>query len=211
VPTPLPGQLAAMPGTLNLGNAVYGGLDGAGQTVSKVATIVNKSKISPAPIAPAASGDFTVTAGGTCAAQLAANGKCTIAVRFQPSDFGRRSGTLSIDGVKVANLTGSGVNGRITVSPGAINFGSVKVGTPAAKPVTLTDQSPGPIEVSDIEVTADTTDFSADKVCIGALSSTCTITVTFTPGSSGKKSAMLQITDVATGSPHRVRLTGIGF
>ena len=213
--TPLPGQLSAVPPRLNFGKAVYGGLDTQGQAVTKLASIINKSKTSSAPISASATGDFTIVDGGAkgCSAQLAANGKCAIGVKFQPTDFGPRAGILSIGGVHVATLSGDGAAGKIAVSPVSLNFGKVHTGTQPTKQVKLTNKSPVPIEVSDIEILNDTTDFSVDQKCVGALptQTPCSIMVTFTPSTPGKKSAQLKIAHAAAGSHNLVNLIGTAF
>ncbi|MFN2624374.1 MAG: choice-of-anchor D domain-containing protein, partial [Chthoniobacterales bacterium] len=43
-----------------------------------------------------------------------------------------------------------------------------------------------------------------------AVNATCTISVTFTPGASGARSASVTVTDDATGSPHNLGLSGTG-
>jgi hypothetical protein len=203
--------LSASPAKLIFGNPIYGGLDLQGQIVTKFTSITNTSKALSAPIDASATGDFTVVGGGkqACTAQLAAKGKCVIGVKFQPSDFGPRSGILSIGGVHVATLSGNGAVGKIAIA-GSLNFGKIKAGTSISKTLTITNKSPVSIEVSDIQVFNDTSDFSVDKKCEGALQAKapCKITVTFTPTTAGKKSAMLRITHFAVGSHSLVNLSG---
>ena len=77
----------------------------------------------------------------------------------------------------------------------------------------LTNKSTVPIEVSDIEILNDTTDFSVDQKCVGALptQTPCSIMVTFTPSTPGKKSAQLKIAHAAAGSHNLVNLIGTAF
>ena len=66
--------------------------------------------------------------------------------------------------------------------------------------VSLTGTNPG-----DFAKTGDT--------CTGANmapSNTCTVTVTFTPTTTGARSATLSISDNASGSPHTLPLSGTG-
>lgn len=214
-PTPLPGQLSAAPSKLNFGTAVFGGIVSQGQVITKFTTLTNTSKTSPAPIDPTATEDFRVVSGGKkgCTTQLAVKRKCTIGVSFQPTDFGPRSGILSIGGVHVATLSGNGIAGNVAVSPGTLNFGKVHTGTKPTKFVTLNNKSPVPIEISGVEVFNDTTDFSVDQKCVGALltKTPCSITVTFTPSTAGKKSAQLKISHAGAGSHNLVNLVGTAF
>jgi PKD repeat protein len=55
-------------------------------------------------------------------------------------------------------------------------------------------------------------DFAQSNNCGGnvAVGANCTISVTFTPSSSGPRSGMLSVTDNASGSPHVVPLSGVG-
>jgi hypothetical protein len=213
-PTPLPGQVMVVPGKLNFGNAVYGGIDLQGQVVTKFASVFNTSKTLSAPINASTDGDFTLVSGGkqACTTQLAAKQRCTLGVAFQPRDFGPRSSLLTIGGLHVATLAGNGTAGKI-VLPGAINFGKVKAGTLMPKTAMLTNKSSVPIEVMDIEILNDTTDFSVDQKCVAALltKAPCAITVTFSPKTGGRKTAQLKIGHAAAGSPHTVNLVGTAF
>src|SRR5438876_137522 len=129
-------------------------------------------------------------------------------------------GTIYLDDVAVSNV----YNGTIAPSAGAnlnpasVNFGNQNVGTTSpAQTVTLTDNGSLPLSISNIALAGtNATDFAQTNTCpIGsntlASGSSCTISVTFTPGATGARSASLTFTDNAAGSPQSVALSGTGF
>jgi uncharacterized repeat protein (TIGR03803 family) len=79
--------------------------------------------------------------------------------------------------------------------------------------VTLSNTGNATLSISDITITGvDQSDFSETNTCGGsvALGATCTINVTFTPTSTGSRSATLSVTDDAPGSSQTVTLSGTG-
>jgi hypothetical protein len=101
----------------------------------------------------------------------------------------------------------------VSLSPSALSFGTVGVGTPsAAKAVTVTNTGDAALTISDATVTG--ADFAlGDDMCGGhtvAAGASCTTAVTFTPAAAGARDGQLAFTDDASGSPHTVTLSGIG-
>jgi len=105
----------------------------------------------------------------------------------------------------------------IGVFPNAVNFGSVKVGG-TSKSVTITIGNPSgtPITISSLKIIgADAADFAQTNTCPISLATlapgtNCTISATFKPTATGKRTAAISVTDNATGSPQTIRLTGNG-
>jgi hypothetical protein len=109
-------------------------------------------------------------------------------------------------------LNGTG-QGNVVISPTSLNFGNVFVKkTSAAQIVTYRNQSGSTVTFTSVVIsTGDSTQFTLGaNTCTGTLvnGAQCSISVTFTPTSSGTKSSSLVITDSATGSPRSVTLTG---
>jgi len=109
-------------------------------------------------------------------------------------------------------LSGSGT--VVLLSKKGLSIGNQQVGTSSApQNVTLTNVGSSQLNFSGITITGtNPTDFSQRNTCgtsIGA-GAKCTITVTFTPTATGKRTAAVSMSDDGGGSPQRVTLTGTG-
>ena len=93
-----------------------------------------------------------------------------------------------------------------------ITFGNQAVGTTSAAQVaTLTNVGNATLTISSIQVTGpNASDYTLTNTCGSSLapSAQCTLSVTFTPGAAGTRTASVVFTDNATGSPQTVSLTG---
>ena len=132
-------------------------------------------------------------------------------------------GTSSVT-LRAANAAGTGtatltVNITLTgpivsLSSTSITFEEQTVGTTsAAQTFTLNNTGKGTLSVASVTVTGlDSGDFAQTDNCGSSVpaSGNCTINVTFTPTLDGPRSAMISVTDDATGSPQSVSLTGTG-
>lgn len=149
-----------------------------------------------------ASGDFSET--NNCGSSLAAGNACTVNVTFSPNFTGAVSGAVTFsDGVstspQLVALGGTGVT-PLSFKPASLSFGSVAVGHNSAKTVTVTNNesiaiSLSPAASADYAVTGGTCGASL------AAGAKCTITVTFTPGSSGSVNGGLAISTNGALSP----------
>jgi uncharacterized protein (TIGR03437 family) len=100
-----------------------------------------------------------------------------------------------------------------TLSTTTLTFGSIALGARSSQTVTLTSGLAAPVTIYSVTISgANATDFQQTNNCGTAIAAgaSCTITITFSPGSTGSRAASLAITDNATGSPQTVSLTGIG-
>jgi len=177
--------------------------------------------------------------GGTCGSTpvtVTAAGNCTVTVTFSPSASGTRSASLGITSddpdepsVSVA-LAGTGavpdINVTDSVAPAgdlAVDFGDVTVATPsAAQTITVANNGTADLNVTNMTVTgANAADFSLNVTGGGSpcgstspvvpQSSSCTVTITFTPAALGARNASLGITsDDPDESPVNVSLQGNG-
>ncbi|MBO0780431.1 MAG: choice-of-anchor D domain-containing protein, partial [Ktedonobacteraceae bacterium] len=156
-----------------------------------------------------------------CPSSLAAGANCTINVSFTPTGAGNSSANLTItDNASTSPqnvaLSGTGVvpAPAVSLSSSSLNFGSQKVGvTSAAQNVTLTNSGTAVLTISGISVAgANAGDFAQTNTCPGTLAAgaNCSISVKFTPGAAGNRSASLTITDNASNSPQSVGLSGTG-
>jgi hypothetical protein len=85
----------------------------------------------------------------------------------------------------------------------------------AAQTVTLTNSGNSTLSITSLTLTgadagdfAETADTCGSSVAAGA---NCTIEMTFTPSAAGQRTATLNITDNAAGSPQTVSLSGTGL
>lgn len=102
----------------------------------------------------------------------------------------------------------------VKLSASTLSFGTIVTNTTSApQSVTITNTGSAPLEVAGASITgANIADFAATNNCSSAVTTnnTCSVSVTFTPQSSGPRSATLNIADNAPGSPHQVTLSGTG-
>jgi hypothetical protein len=99
---------------------------------------------------------------------------------------------------------------EVSLSSKLLTFPSQWVGTTsAAQNLTLTNTGSAPLTISSIVINGDFAQTNACGTSVAA-GANCTIAVTFAPTTVGARSAMVTITDKATGSPHTVALSGTG-
>ena len=148
-------------------------------------------------------------------------GTCTINVTFTPQVAGSLSSSVSVtdnapgspQSVPVSG-TGNGV-GVISFNPTSLAFGNATVGSPTsalsttvkntgAATLTLTSETLTGTNAGDFSISSNT---CGSTLAVGA---SCVVSVTFTPGAAGARTANLTFTNSAPGSPQNVALTGTG-
>jgi hypothetical protein len=155
---------------------------------------------------------------------LPAGASCTIYVAFTPHSTGSKSATLQIgdnapDSPQAVSLGGNGIlAGAISLSPSSLAFGDQLVGTRSdAQAVTVTNTGAGPVAINSFHLDGpDAADFGQGALCpvspaVLGPGQSCTIYVSFAPGSGGQKRASLVIGDNAPDSPQTVELGGNGI
>ncbi len=156
---------------------------------------------------------------------ISSGANCFVAVAFVPTASGGLTGTLTVTGNSLndsgtsdtATLTGTGANGavpKVTISPSSLSFGNQTVSlTSAAKTLTLSNTGTATLNLASIALTGvNSLDFGLSTTCASTLgaNASCTVTVTFTPGATGARSASLTFTDSVASSPQSVPLAGTG-
>jgi phospholipase C len=188
-----------------------GGVTASGPTV----TLTNYSTTTMTIANIATAGDFGQT--NSCTGSLAGNTgqtphSCVIKLIFTPTATGTRTGTLTItdsDSTSPQTVSLSGIGTKVAVSPALLNFNTLTVGrTSGAKAATLTNNSTLPLGVNMVA----TGDYSQTNTCGSSLApqSSCTMSVTFIPSTTGTRYGTVTITDSDGGSPHKINLTGVG-
>lgn len=167
-----------------------------------------------------ASGDFTQT--NNCGSTVpAGSGTCTMQVTFTPTTTGTRTDQISITDNAAGSphqitVTGNGVlssQGALTFTPSTLSFPAETVGTTSpAEIVRVANTGKAALTISSIIVSGD---FAETNTC-GTLPSVlnvgdgCTVTITFTPASSGSRTGSLTISSNAASGSKGVSLSGTG-
>jgi len=153
----------------------------------------------------------------TCGSSLAAGASCSISVRFRPKGPGTRTAALSVSDNGVGSpqtVALSGIGTTAKFSPTSLNFGSVEIGTAGpTKTVTLTNLGAATLTITGIAITGtNAADFAQTHTCGSSLAAgaSCAISVKFNPAVSGMRTAALNVSDSAAGSPQKVALYGAG-
>ena len=155
-----------------------------------------------------------------CPSSLTNAQTCKMYVYFAPTSSGSIPGTLTINSngffnpVDTVYLTGLG--SAIKLSGGPLNFGNVLVKTTsAAQTATVTNAGTSAVTMGTISIT-ETTDYKISSNTCPASGNTlaggasCTISVTFTPLTTGVKRGAIVINDSDPSSPQLVGFTGTG-
>jgi len=153
----------------------------------------------------------------TCGGSVPAMSRCTISVTFTPSILGVEAGTLTVlnaNGslLQTVTLTGRGVL-QAALSTPSVSFVAQTVGnTSPPWSVLLGNNLTTALPISITFTGADPSDFAQTNACNGSVAarSSCTISVTFTPTATGKRTATMNINDSANNSPQTLALTGTG-
>lgn len=160
-----------------------------------------------------ATGDFSQS--NNCAATVDVGASCIVAVSFTPTAAGSRSGALTVTANAARSpqsipLGGTGLAPmpNVSLSQTSVSFGPqlVRSASPAIT-VTLTNNGTGPLNISSI-VSPD--DFVQSNTCGSsvAVGASCTIAVSFSPSTTGKRGGQLKIVDSAANSPQAISLDG---
>jgi hypothetical protein len=163
------------------------------------------------------SGPFTQSS--NCPSQLSGGLYCTVNVTFAPKAGGAQTGTLTLadnaaGGPQTVALSGMGAAPSVSLSATSLTAGSFPVGTTSAtNSLTLTDSGTGALSITSVTLAGPNAgDFALNSGCPSSLAAgaNCLITFTFTPNAPGTRTAYINITDDAPGSPQTVTLSGTG-
>ncbi|MEB3357142.1 MAG: choice-of-anchor D domain-containing protein [Synechococcales bacterium] len=147
---------------------------------------------------------------------------CTLTLRFQPTEAGTRTARLTIDyddGKRSQQITVKGVGTApdFGFEPNQLTFADQELGieSPAAA-IAIRNTGTAPLRISEIAVMGEhREDFAIlDDGCANTVAiapdEDCTLTVQFTPSSTGEMAADLVITSNALGEAQRYTLRGTG-
>ncbi len=201
-------QLTLTPATLDFGIV---GLNTA--SAAQALTLSNTGMAAATLAGSTVSGDFSVVA-NSCGAALAVGASCQISVVFTPVALGARTGTLTVAsnaGPQTVALTGTGGTSLATLAPGAINFGSVAVGTSsAAQTMTITSSGTAALALSSIVAAGDFSETANSCTAMLAAGASCQVMLIFTPRGFGVRSGTLTVASQSGASAQAIVLSGTG-
>ena len=159
---------------------------------------------------------------------IAAGGSCAVEVRFRPDEEKAYDETLTISSDDpdtpdmVVKLKGEGVFlqvAELVFSPSGFDFGSVTVGNSIPLAVTIANNGPVDLDISDLQL-SDIANFLLDENAgtnpCGAAPLTlqnndsCTVEISFMPQGEGQYSATFDVTSNDPDSPNSMALAGVG-
>ena len=151
---------------------------------------------------------------------MAPGANCAINVVFTPGANGSRSAKLLVADNAAGSpqsvaLSGAGISPIVTLSTTSINFGIVlDFSNSSAQSVTMRNSGNTTLQITSISIGGtNAADFGISSNGCGttlAASSTCTVSVRFTPQAAGTRTATLNFVDNAANSPQSVSLSGTG-
>jgi hypothetical protein len=156
----------------------------------------------------------------TCTAAIAVGTSCTIKVKFTPTTTGAKSATLTVTisgtPAKTVAITGTAVAAPYTLSPRALAFGNCTHGTTCNASTVVTVKNTGAAAVPIASLTlsgASHALFSKTTTCGTSLAvgKTCTISVTFSPTTTGSATASLSVNTGSGDGTQTVALSGKGI
>jgi hypothetical protein len=217
VVNPPPPEVSVTPTSINFGTVYLLDLQEKNVTVKNTGTSpVTFSSVSLTLGSGTNRGDFTYV--NFCPKTLQVGKSCILSVVFVARNVGSLSATLNINDNAAGSpqqvaLSATVINPRASYSPGSLSFGTVQVGHSSTKSVTLTNTGTTTLDITSVSITgADTGDFTQSNTCPSALAAgtDCILSVTFTPTTTGTRSADLTVVDNAAISTQNVPLSGRG-
>jgi hypothetical protein len=172
--------------------------------------------------------DFTVVDDPNICTAILPGPSCLLTVTFNPqstapSTNGAPAPTTRISAIEITtdsssaldfiSLLGTATPSALSLSPLALNFGAVQVGSSATLPLQITNTSAAPAVFNAITATGD---YAATGDCPTsgntlAPTTSCTIQIVFTPTQPGTRTGALNIATSLTTLPLSAPLTGIGI
>lgn len=201
--------------TLSPNTVVFGSYAIGVTSPTQTVTLTNNQSVALNITGITPSGDFAQT--NTCGSSVGALGTCTFTVSFTPTAAGTRTGQIVISDdaagspQQVANLTGTGGGPIMALAQTALSFSALVNGT-LSRVVRVKNNGSAVMTLNSIVASGDY-GLSGTCMSVGSLgpSSTCSLTVSFTPTVTGTVAGAVTISDNAPGSPHLVALSGTGL
>lgn len=186
------GLLTIAPATMDFLGVAIGSNFGTTFTVTNTSMVA--IPVPPATIIGTDAAQFTALAAGSCAGMgtLAPGASCTLGASFVPTTVGAKTATLSV-GSAAAQLSGAAFAAPLTFTPSALTFPGTSVGSTASLTLSITNTATVALN-GVVTVIEGTTEFSLGATtCASPMPAggSCARIVSFTPTSTGAKSATL--------------------
>jgi len=209
-------QISILPGSINFRNVYLISLESQNVTLKNVGTAAITLGKPSITIASGTDKDFGLL--NLCPASLNPGQTCTITVAYVADDVETSLATLNIvdsatGSPQQVSLSANVINPIVGLNPLILSFGTLKVGTSAAKTETLKNIGTTPLNISSLAVTgSNSADFTAMPNCPSSLApgASCTVSVSFMPSAKGTRSAGLSFTDNARTKTQTIPLVGDG-
>jgi plastocyanin len=175
------------PSTLNFGSVVVG------QTVDQTLTITNSGQGTLAGAVSEACTDYSIQ--GSATYSLGPGASATITVRFAPSAPGARNCTVNTGtGCATVSCAGTGVASPCQITPAALDFGTVTLGSSADRSFTIMNAGSVPLVGT---VSSPCADYTIQGTASYTLDpgNSAVITVRFAPSVAGSSSCTIETGD----------------
>ena len=192
--------------TLTPSSFSYAGTTVGASSPSQTATLTNTGKavMTISSILISGSGASSYSDSTSCGSTLATGASCSIAITFKPTTSGTLAATLTVSdngpgGHQTITLTGTGVAAaaKAVLSPTSLSFAATKVGsTTAAQIIKLSNTGTASLAITSITMSGSQGgDFPFTKTCGASVAagSSCNISVSFKPATTGTRTASLSI------------------
>ncbi len=159
--------------------------------------------------------DFTVN---SACATIVPGASCDLTLYFSPQATGTRIGALEIlsdssSSLDFISLIGAASPSFLTVSPAALDFGTLLLGNTGTLPLQITNTGAAPVIFNATSATGDYAASTGTCPSPGGtlpIASSCTLQVSFTPTATGTRTGILSLATSASNIPLIAGLTGIG-
>lgn len=217
-------RIEVTPSLLDFGDVYVGGFSILTVTITNVGYA--DLTISGVQLTGTTSKDYTITSNPTPITlkpgeDIPVGEKIDVDISYTPEQIDSKSGTLEIfsndpiSSITPVALSGSGIPGKIKVTPGSVNFGTTYVGDTTAATIVITNVDTNNIDIASLEISG--TSYANFVILSNPAPFTLmpeenvTVNITYTPNQSEADTARLEIhTTGDTNSIVPVSLSGMG-
>lgn len=203
-------MLSANPSNLDFGNVAVG------TTASLNITLTNTGSANLIVSQASVSGSAFLLTGLATPLTVAPGQSSSSTIKFSPQAAGPSTGTISFttnatSSVVSLPVSGSGVQGQLSIGSTSLNFGSVFVGSSSSQTVTLTNSGTADVTISQVHVTGagfSTSGFTTPVTLnVGQVTA---LTIVFAPTVSGAANGSISVVSNAVNSAATIAVSGTG-